>query len=134
MISKIFMCPCYKNEFFDLIDNFSFSHHIHMKCKCGREHFFFVLFCGEHRFGSKFVRWRNFELGEKCKCKNAAPQEVCNLCFSVRYILNFKCHKVCINELPDVFIDKVVPLDDYLKKIDCDPFFYLSKNTGLIEN
>ena len=64
--------------------------------------------------------WRNFELDDKCKCKNAAPQEVCNFRFSIRYILNFKCHKVCVDELPDILIDKVVPLDDYLKKISCD--------------
>ena len=112
-----------QNEFFDLIGNSSFSYRIHLRCKCQREHFFYVLFYREHRFGSKFVSLRNFEWGEKCKCKIAAPQEVYNLCFSVRYILNFNCHKVCINELPDVFIDKVVPLDDYLKKIDCNPFF-----------
>ena len=92
-----------------------------------------MLFCEEHRFGSKFVPWRKFELEDKCKCKNAAPQEVCNFCISIRYILNSKCHKVCLDELPDTLIDKVVPLDDYLKKISCDPFFYLSKNTGLIE-
>ena len=94
-----------------------------MKCKCRREHFFYVLFCGEHTYGSKFFGRGNFEFEAKCKCKNAAPQKVCNFCFSVRYILNFKCHKVCMNRLPDVLTDKVVPLDDYLKKIDCDPFF-----------
>ena len=38
-----------------------------------------------------------------------------------------------MNRLPDVLIDKVVSLDDYLKKIDCDPFFYLSKNTSITE-
>ena len=90
--------------------------------------FFYVIFCKEYRFGSNFVLWRNFELvGDKCRCKNAGPQEICNLCVSVRYILNFKCHKTCVNELPDVFIDKVVLLDEYLKKINCDPFFILVK-------
>ena len=94
-----------------------------MKHKCRREHFFYVLFCGEHTYGSKFFGRGNFEFEAKCKCKNAAPQKVYNFCFSVRYILNFKCHKVCMNRLPDVLIDKVVSLDVYLKKIDCDPFF-----------
>ena len=106
------MCPCCENEFFDLGNSY-FSHRIHMRCICRRRHFFYVLFCKEHRFGSNFVPWRNIELVEdKCKCKDAVPQEICNLCVSVRYILNFKCHKICVNELPDVFIDKVVPLDE----------------------
>ena len=92
-----------------------------------------MLFCGEHTYGSKFVGRRKFEFVAKCKCKNTGPQEICNFCFSVRYIFNFKCHKLCMNKLPEVLIDKVVPLDDYFQKIDCDPFFYLSRNTGLIE-
>ena len=85
--------------------------------------FFLRAFLWRAHIWIKFFGRGNFEFEAKCKCKNAAPQKVCNFCFSVRYILNFKCHKVCMNRLPDVLIDKVVPLDDYLKKIDCDPFF-----------
>ena len=133
MILKIFMCPCYKNGFFDLGNSY-FSHCIHMRYMCQRRNFLYVHFSKEHRFGSNFVPWRSFMLvGDKCKCKDAGPQEICNFCVSIRYILNFKCHKICVNELPDVFIDKVVPLDEYLKKINYDPFFYLSKNTGLVK-
>ena len=39
-----------------------------------------------------------------------------------------------MSKLPVIFVDKVVPLDDYLRKIDCDLFFfYLSGYIGLIE-
>ena len=34
-----------------------------------------------------------------------------------------------MNRLPEVLIDKVVPLDDYFKKIDCDPFFFILVET-----
>ena len=34
------MCHCYKNEFFNLVGNSSFSHRIHMRCKCQTKHFF----------------------------------------------------------------------------------------------
>ena len=89
--------------------------------------FFICTFCGECTYGSTFGR-ENVEIESKCKCKDSRPQEVCSFCFTVRYLLNFKCYKLCIDTLP------VVPLGEYLKKIDGDPFFfYLSQRTGLIE-
>ena len=124
MISKVIICCCYKGEFFNLPGNVCFMQRTHMKCMCQREQFLYVLFCEEHIYGSQFVS-RGFEFEEKCNCTDAGPQEVCNFCFSVRYILNFKCHKLCINNLPEILVDKVVPLDKYLKKIDCDPFFFI---------
>ena len=57
----------------------------------------------------------------------------CGFCFSVQYLLNFKCNKVCVDEVPDYFVDKVVPLDTYLKKMNCDLFFFLSRETRLVE-
>ena len=110
------MCRCYKNEFFNLTGNACFMQCIHMKCKCRREHFSYVLFCGECTYRSKFGR-ENVEIESKCKCKDSRPQEVCSFCFTVRYLLNFKCYKLCVDTLP------VVPLGEYLKKIDGDPFF-----------
>ena len=64
--------------------------------------------------------------------KNGLSQEVCNFCFHVRYLLNVKCHKVCVDEVTDYFIERVIPLDTYLKKINCNPFFFLSHKTRLI--
>ena len=47
--------------------------------------------------------------------------------------MNLKCHKVCVDEVPDYFVDKVVPLDTSLKKMNCDPFFSLSSEIRLVE-
>ena len=66
-----------------------------------------------------------FDIDEKCSCKNGLSHEVCGICFSVRYLLNFKCYKICVEEVPDYFVDKVVPIDTYLKKMNCDPIFFL---------
>ena len=126
MISKILICCCYKGEFFNLPGNVCFVQQTHMKRMCQREHFLYVLFCEEHKYRSKFVS-RGFEFEEKCNCKYAGPQEVCNFCLSVRYILNFKCHKLCINNLPEILVNKVVPLDEYLKKFSVILFFILLK-------
>ena len=123
IISKVLTCRCYKNEFLDFADNSFCAYRIHMKYMCRRKHSFYVLFCEENTYGSKFIGRGIFKIEEECKSKNGAPQEVCNFCFSVRYTLNFKCDKFCLSKLPDIFVDKVVPLGDHLKKIDCDPFF-----------
>ena len=88
MILEVLTCHCYKNEFLDFADNSFCQHRIHMKCMCQRKHSFYVLFCEEHTCESKFIGRGNFKIEEECKCKNGAPQEVCNFCFSVRYILN----------------------------------------------
>ena len=97
--------------------------------------FFYVLFCKDHPFGAKFVPRGdcNTDIQEKCDCKSSLSHEVCGFCFSVRYLLNFKCHKICVDEVPDDFVEKFVPLDSYLKKINGDPFFFLSRKTRLIE-
>ena len=48
-----------------------------------------------------------FDIDEKYACKNGLPHKVCGFCFSVRYLLNFKCYKICVEEIPDYFVDKV---------------------------
>ena len=81
--------------------------------------FFYVLFCKNHPFGTKFVaRDYTFHIDEECACKNGLSHEVCGSCFSVRYLLNLKCYKICVEELPDYFVDKVVPMDTSLKNMN----------------
>lgn len=38
-----------------------------------------------------------------------------------------------MGELPDTFIERIVPLDHYFKKMNFDSFFFLSKKTKNIE-
>ena len=38
-----------------------------------------------------------------------------------------------MEELPDTFIERIVPLDHYFKKMNCDPFFFLNKKTKNID-
>ena len=99
------------------------------------ENIFYVLFCKHRPFEPKFVPKGdcNIDIEEKCNCKSGLCHEVCGFCFSVRYLLNLKCHKVCVDEVPDYFDDKVVPLDTSLKKMNCDPFFFLSSEIRLVK-
>ena len=113
MISKILMCCCYKDEF-QASGNSYIKKHIHFYCKCKEKHFHYVLFCENHPFGSdlggstrnEIANFGGSETDEKkCSCKTGLSHEVCGFCLSARYILNFKCFKIC-----DVKFVKQVPL------------------------
>lgn len=52
---------------------------------------------------------------------------------TARYFLNFKCFKVCVEEVLDYFIERVVPFNYYLKKVNCEPYFYRCKISGVVE-
>ena len=45
------------------------------------------------------------QMKKNCSCKTGLSHEVCGFCLSARYILNFKCFKIC-----DVKFVKQVPL------------------------
>ena len=70
---------------------------------------------------------------EKCLCKDGLSHEVCGFCLSGRYLLNFKCFKICVEKVPHEFIEKVVSFSYCLKQISCDPFFFFSKKTKVVE-
>ena len=115
---------------------------IHFHCKFKEKHFHYVLFCENHPFGFDFdgsarneINYFGGSIGyeTKCTCKNGFLHEVCNFCFSARYLLNFKCFKICVEEVPDECIEKVVSLDYHFKKIKCEPFFFHSVKTKMIE-
>ena len=128
------MCPCYKEKFFAAGSKYIYNS-IHFKCKCRQKLFFYVLFCKDHPFRTRFVATGDYtlEMEEKCNCKSGLFHVVCGFCFSVRHLLNFRCYKICVEEVPDYFVERVFPLDAYLKKMNCDLFFFRSNKTRLIE-
>lgn len=86
MILKILMSSCYKEEF-QAEGHTCIKKLVH--CKCKEKHF------------------RDLATDEQtCNCKNGLSHEVCGFCFSVRYLLNFKCFKICVEEVPDNFIER----------------------------
>ena len=53
--------------------------------------------------------------------------EICNFCIEVKYLLNFRAFKICMNKLPESFQEHLVQLPDYLDGIFlCEPFFKYS--------
>ena len=70
---------------------------------------------------------------EKCLCKGGFSHDVCGFCLSGRYLLHFKCFKICVEKVPDEFIEKVLSFSYYVKQINCDPFFFFSKKILMVE-
>ena len=44
--------------------------------------------------------------------------------------VNFRCHKICVEKLPDCMVPRVKASDEYLKQIDCDP---IDKDSSRVE-
>lgn len=60
----------------------------------------------------------------KCQCKNRDPNATCYFCCAVANCLNLNCYKVCLNNLPEHMEHRVVPIRNYLDKLNCNPLFY----------
>ena len=118
MIAKILICLCYKEEF-QAGAHECIKRKIHFYCKCQENYIHYVLFCKDHPFGAKMA---SQEI-EKCLCKDGLSHEVCGFCLSGRYLLNLKCFKICVEKMPDEFIEEAISFSYYLKQINCDPFF-----------
>ena len=123
------MCACYKEEF-QAESHTYVKKLIHFHCKCKEKHFYHVLFCNEHSFGADFAA--SIEENKKCSCKSGLSHEVCCFRLTVRYLLNFKCFKICMEEVPENFIDRVISMNQYFKKIKCEPFFTHNRKTNMV--
>ena len=55
--------------------------------------------------------------------KRKGFNDLCQMCISICYSINFECHKTCLDKLPDFLKPRVKTLNEYLEKINCDPFF-----------
>ena len=91
-----------------------------------------MVFCKDHPFETRFVARGDCKFDiEKSACTDGLSHEVCGFCFSVRYLLNLSVTKFVLKKYQ--IVERVVPLDPHLKKMNCDPFFFLSNKTRLIE-
>ena len=101
---KILMCPCYKDYFKDGGHPY-IKHLIHFHCKCKEDDYeIFVHFCSLHPWGTTILSMTdsNGNFQKKCFCRSQHANEICQHCIAVRYSLNFRCHKICIDK-PRIF-------------------------------
>ena len=121
------MCECY-NEKFNSEGSAYIKKVTHFYCKCKDKHRLYVLFCEDHPYGGNF----NFQMTEKkCLCATHLSHEVCQFCFNVRYLLNYKCFEICMEKIPLSFENELVTIRQYFKSMkECESFF--STIMGLI--
>ena len=127
MLGKILMCECYKEKF-DSEENDYIKKAIHFHCRWKDKHRMYVLLCKDHPYGGNF----NYQMVERKRlCANGLSHEICQFCFNVRYLLNFNCFKICMENILLSFENELVTIRRYFKSIkECEPFF--STIRGLI--
>ena len=105
--------------------------YLHFHCNCKEKHVLYVLFCDWYPYGSD----SNQEMtSPQCTCAVLIHDEICGYCILVRYILNFRCLKLCVKKIPKILADCVQTTPQYFAKIkSCEPFFFFDKKNNTIE-
>ena len=121
-LSKILMCECYVDQF-QSEGNEYVKKLTHFHCKCKDEHLLYILFCENYPYGHTPVLE-----DKKCTCATICATDVCNFCIHVKYLLNFKCYKYCVEKIPENILDELIIINEYLEIIkSCEPFFHFNR-------
>ena len=128
MLAKILICSCYIQKFYsegnDYVKKLTHSH-----CKCEEKHLLYVLFWEKHPQGSLSTP----EMEKECTCVAASANDVCDFCVQIKYLLNFKYYKLCLERIPVSVQDKLITTPQYFKVTKgCQPFFYFNKERNVI--
>ena len=90
----------------------------HFHCHREYGHYLYVCNCKQHPF--IVPRANHMEL--HCTCPN-----IFNFCVEVKYLLNFRAFKICMNKVPESFQEHLAELPGYLGGISLwEPFFTYS--------
>ena len=109
MRAKVLMSPCYAEKFHQ-------ENHDYVKTFCH----FHVCSCKQHLFFAS--RADHMEL--RCTYPDIEKNKICYICVEVKYLLNFRAFKICMNKVSESFQEHLVQLPDYLDGVfPCDPFF-----------
>ena len=101
--------------------------HFHCKCK-DVEHLVYVLFCDIHPYGCNPLLE-----DKKCTCASISPTDVCNFCIHVKYLLNFKSCKLCVEKIPESILDKLELIHEYLETLKgCKPFLKFNRSRNMM--
>ena len=118
-------------KYFNLKEVHTKKKNLHFQCRCKEKHVLYVLFCEWHPYGSDSKQEMS---GQKCTCAVLTQDEICGFCIHVRYILNFRCLKLCVKKIPKILADFVHTTPQYFAKMkSCEPFFVFDKNNNTIE-
>ena len=128
MLAKILMCRCYveksHSEGNEYVKNFTQFH-----CRCNEKHLLYVLFCEKHPHGSLPTP----EMEKECTCATRPANDICDFCVQIKYLLNFKCYKLCLEKIPASIQVKLITAPQYFKVMkSCQPYFYFDEEKNRI--
>ena len=63
----------------------------------GDSHLVLAHVCSNH----PFVTDRDQEMDESCNCRSLWPHQICNFCFWVRFLFNFRAAKLCVKKISE---------------------------------
>ena len=86
---------------------------------------YFVVPFGQYTLFKPISGGGNFVF--KCQCFKLGSFEVCENCINIRYILNYVADNICVKQVPKAVKEKMVKIEDYIKNIKNEPFFYFWK-------
>ena len=79
-----------------------------------------VCSCKQHLF----IAPRADHMELRCTCPDIGKNKICNFCFEIKYLLNFRAFKICMSKVPESFQEHLIQLPDYLDSIFlCKPLF-----------
>ena len=98
---------------------------------CVKPHDFFVILCKKYTFFKSLFGSGNFKFD--CRCYQLTPMEYCSNCVNIQYLLNFVADKICLSHIPEELKERLVSIEEFLKDIPCEPFFYFYRNEQIIQ-
>ena len=130
MLAKIITCECYYEKFHSEGHNYV-KKLIYFHCMCREKHLLHVLTCEKHPYIGKPIPQMT---GKKCTSPTNCSHEIFKFCCSVRYLLNFRCFKLCVKRIPSRFENEIQTAPQYFKSIKrFEPFFVFNNKSNKIE-
>ena len=90
--------------------------------------FYTFLFYKNHPYGHTLVLE-----DKKCTCATISATKVCNFCIHVKYLLNIKCYKFCVEKFPESILNELIITNEYSKTIkSCELFFRFNRVKNMV--
>ena len=110
MLAKILMYRCYVEKF-QSEGNKYVKKLSHFHCKCKEEHLLYVLLRKKHPHGYLPTP----EIVKECTYATASANDICNFCIQIKYLLNLKCDKICLEIIPVRIQDELITTCQFLR-------------------
>ena len=84
-------------------------------------------------FSEQFFFERFQEFPGKCKCEKEKGKSTCTSYLTKMFVLNNIIYKACLSAPSFDVLNRMLRLEDYVKKIDSESFFFFDKQNGYID-